>query len=251
MLEIRARYATSDQFCNKVNALLWGGYPGQSGGDALFDILTGKAAPAGRLPLTQYPAAYAEEVDMTDMQLRPGDKNPGRTYIWYTGEAVYPFGFGLHYTTFEHSWVSKPAASYSIADLVQTEGGFIDLKEFATFEVEVENKGEVASDYVALLFLSGKDSGPSPQPLKRLVSYTRLKQIQPGEKIVGDLEVTLGSLARADEEGDQWVYPGTYSLQLDANPVALTAEFELVGEAARISTLPKDPAKESQFRSQT
>ena len=229
-----------------MNALLWGGYPGQSGGDALFNIITGKAAPAGRLPITQYPAEYADQVDMTNMELRPGEKNPGRTYIWYTGEAVYPFGSGLHYTTFAFSWVSKPTASYNIADLVrlEDESGFLDSKEFASFTIDVENTGDTASDYVALLFLSGKDSGPAPQPFKRLVAYTRVTQIQPRQKSTGDLAVTLGSLARADEEGDQWVYPGKYVLQLDTNPVALTADFELVGEAARILSLPKDPSKE-------
>jgi beta-D-xylosidase 4 len=229
----------------KVNALLWGGYPGQSGGDALFNTITGKAAPAGRLPTTQYPADYADQVDMTNMELRPGDKNPGRTYIWYTGEAVYPFGSGLHYTTFAFSWLSKPAASYDIADLVQheDENGFLDLKEFASFEIDVENTGEIASDYVALLFISGKDSGPAPQPLKRLVAYTRVKQVQPGKKSTGDLTIKLGSLTRADEEGDQWVYPGKYALHLDTNPVVLTAEFELVGEAVRILSLPKDHSK--------
>ena len=55
---------------SQVNALIWGGYPGQSGGTALFDILTGKTAPAGRLPITQYPAEYADQVPMTDMTLR-------------------------------------------------------------------------------------------------------------------------------------------------------------------------------------
>lgn len=229
-----------------MNALLWGGYPGQSGGDALFNIITGKAAPAGRLPITQYPADYADQVDMTNMELRSGDKNPGRTYIWYTGEAVYPFGSGLHYTTFAFSWVSKPAARYDIGDLVRLgdKSGFLDLKVFASFKIEIENTGGTASDYAALLFLAGKDSGPAPQPLKRLVAYTRVKQIQPGQKSTGDLTITLGSLARADEEGDQWVYPGKFALQLDTNPVAVTAEFELVGEAVRILNLPKDLSKE-------
>ncbi|KAF6762895.1 glycoside hydrolase family 3 protein [Ephemerocybe angulata] len=228
---------------NKVNAILWGGYPGQSGGDALFDIITGKVAPAGRLPTTQYPAAYSDLVEMTDMSVRPKGKNPGRTYMWYTGQAVFPFGHGLHYTTFGFSWVKGPAARYDIANIVQPEAGvkFLDLKAFATFEVAVENTGDTTSDYVALLFLAGQDTGPSPQPIKRLVSYTRLSSIQPGQKTVGALEITLGSIARADEEGDFWIYPGKYRLQLDTvDPVALYQEFELVGEAARVAILPKN-----------
>lgn len=67
-----------------VDALLWAGYPGQDGGTAIVDVLLGKTAPAGRLPFTQYPAGYVDEVPMTDMALRPsrgqndtGKGNPG------------------------------------------------------------------------------------------------------------------------------------------------------------------------------
>ncbi|KAF5016055.1 hypothetical protein F66182_12392, partial [Fusarium sp. NRRL 66182] len=84
---------------SKVNALVWGGYPGQSGGKAIFDILSGKRAPAGRLVTTQYPAEYATQFPATDMNLRPdGASNPGQTYKWYTGTPVYDFGYGLFYT---------------------------------------------------------------------------------------------------------------------------------------------------------
>lgn len=65
-----------------ISAMLWAGYPGQDGGLAIFDIITGKAAPAGRLPTTQYPAEYIQQVPMTDMTLRPGQTSPGRTYRW-------------------------------------------------------------------------------------------------------------------------------------------------------------------------
>lgn len=66
----------------QVNAIVWGGYPGQSGGEAIVDILLGKVSPAGRLPLTQYPANYVNQVPMTDMNLRVSATNPGRTYKW-------------------------------------------------------------------------------------------------------------------------------------------------------------------------
>ena len=96
-----------------MNAIVWAGYPGQSGGTALFDILTGKAAPAGRLPITQYPAAYVDQVPMTDMKLRQSATNPGRTCEWYTGSPVFEFGFGLHYTTFSFAWTSGEHANTS------------------------------------------------------------------------------------------------------------------------------------------
>lgn len=60
-----------------VDALVWAGYPGQSGGQAVVDILLGTSAPAGRLPVTQYPASFVDQVKMTNMDLRPGPGNPG------------------------------------------------------------------------------------------------------------------------------------------------------------------------------
>jgi beta-D-xylosidase 4 len=86
--------------------LIWGGYPGQDGGTALFDIITGKQGPAGRLPITQYPADYVDQVPITDMSLRPGTGNPGRTYKWYNQTPVVEFGTGLHYTNFTFDWAS-------------------------------------------------------------------------------------------------------------------------------------------------
>ena len=60
-----------------VGAVLWAGYPGQDGGTAIVNVLTGRTAPAGRLPVTQYPASYTRAVKMTDMGLKPGGSNPG------------------------------------------------------------------------------------------------------------------------------------------------------------------------------
>lgn len=82
-----------------ISAILWAGYPGMYGGTAVLDVLSGAKAPAGRLPITQYPGNYTAAVPMTDMGLRPSSKSPGRTYKWY-GTPVQEFGFGLHYTNF-------------------------------------------------------------------------------------------------------------------------------------------------------
>lgn len=71
----------SDARDNKaVNAMIWQGYPSQSGGDALVDVLFGGWAPAGRLPVTWYPASYVDAVPMTDQSMRASEGNPGRTY---------------------------------------------------------------------------------------------------------------------------------------------------------------------------
>ncbi|OBZ79020.1 putative exo-1,4-beta-xylosidase xlnD [Grifola frondosa] len=208
---------------------------------ALFAIITGKVAPAGRLPITQYPAIYATQVPMTDMTLRPSATNPGRTYKWYTGTPVFEFGFGLHYTTFGFEWAAAPASTYSIQTLMgdaRKTAGFTDLAPLDTFAVRVSNTGKVTSDYVALLFVSGT-FGPAPHPNKQLVSYTRVHGLAAGEHTTATLPVTLGSIARADEAGNMWVYPGSYKLALDATGL-LTHEFTLTGTAAQITTWPSD-----------
>ncbi|EGN93476.1 glycoside hydrolase family 3 protein [Serpula lacrymans var. lacrymans S7.3] len=207
---------TSLKANSTVNALLWAGYPGQSGGSALFDIISGKVAPAGRLPVTQYPADYVYEIPMTDMDLRPNATSPGRTYKWYTGTPIYDFGYGLHYTTFSYKWAKAPSSTYNIQTLVQSGNlySYLDLAPFDTFTVNVTNTGNVTSDFASLLFVNGT-YGPSPYPNKSLITYARLHDIASGDTASVALGVTLGSIARADTYGNMWLYPGTYQVTLD------------------------------------
>lgn len=253
-----------------VSAILWAGYPGQSGGTAVFDILTGKTAPAGRLPVTQYPARYTEEVPLTEMALRPVTApdatttgtgtggSPGRTYRWYK-DHVLPFGYGLHYTSF-HERFDAPAnssgsPSYSITSLLTAckeadpAPKHLDLCPFPHLpSVLVTNTGNVTSDYVALVFAKG-EYGPKPYPIKTLVAYARLRAIKPGETRSADLgpSVTLGSLARVNLAGNTVLYPGTYNLVLDVvSDVPLpaagqTAEFELTGDKEAVLDLFPQP----------
>ena len=181
---------------------------------------------------------------MTDMTLRPSATNPGRTYKWYTGTPVFEFGFGLHYTTFSFAWAGTPrapAASYSIAQLVakgKRSASFLDLAPLDTFAVRVTNTGKVTSDYVALLFVSGS-FGPAPHPNKQLVSYTRVHGLAPKKGTVAELPVTLGAIARADESGAKWVYPGTYTVALDTS-AELKHTFTLTGQPTKIADWPTD-----------
>ncbi|KAK7943497.1 glycoside hydrolase family 3 protein [Apiospora aurea] len=220
-----------------VNALLWAGYPSQDGGTALLDILTGKKSPAGRLPITQYPATYADEVSMFNIELRPNTtaKFPGRTYMWYTGEPVVPFGHGLHYTKFNFTWESTVEKSYAIADVVAAakgdDGGVLnDIAPFAKVSARVTNTGQRASDYPE------RGTGTAAQQgagVVRPVARPRGR----GWRNTAGTSLTLGSLARADENGDLTIFPGDYKLAVD-NDESLTFEFSLAGEPAVIETLP-------------
>jgi beta-D-xylosidase 4 len=226
-----------------VSALLWGGYPGQDGGSAIFDILTGAVAPAGRLPQTQYPSTYIADVPMTDMGLRPSEHNPGRTYKWYNGTAVFEFGFGMHYTNFSASINSTLKQTYAISDLMSAcrKSGekYLDRCAFASIPVSVKNTGKVTSDYVTLGYLAGS-YGPRPYPKKSLVAYQRLHNIAGGSSDTAMLNLTLASLARVDESGNKVLYPGDFSLLIDNQPLTMV-NFTLTGEQATLENWPQPP----------
>ncbi|KAI0178169.1 glycoside hydrolase superfamily [Pestalotiopsis sp. NC0098] len=231
-----------------VSALLWGGYPGQDGGPAAFDVLTGDISPAGRLPVTQYPADYVDQVLMTDMSLYSSNSSPGRTYMYYD-EAVLPFGFGLHYTTFNASFEALSAAqssgncslSFNTTELVSAcEATYLDLCPFGNVTVKVTNTGATTSDYVALVFLAGSH-GPEPRPMKRLSSYSRARGVTPRQAVCETLGLTLGNLARVNTAGDTVLYPGEYELLLDV-PSQASMKFQLVGEEVVLDSWPQPPS---------
>ncbi|KAI0432351.1 glycoside hydrolase family 3 protein [Xylaria sp. FL1042] len=226
---------------SNVSAVVWAGFPGQDGGTAVFDILTGKSAPAGRLPTTNYPADYVNQVPLTDMTLRPSSSNPGRTYKWYN-ESVLPFGFGLHYTTFKATFKESGIAKkqYTIDNIVgDCELGYLDLCDFNPIEISVKNNGNTTSDFVTLAFVSG-EHGPAPHPIKELVAYNRLKTIGVGKTSEATLNIKLGELARVDGNGNTVLYPGKYKLLLDV-PTQDQIEFELTGEPKTLIEFPQPP----------
>lgn len=221
-----------------VNALLWAGYPGQDGGTAIFNILTGKTAPAGRLPITQYPSNYVNQVTMTDMNLQPSRFNPGRTYKWYNGEPVFEYGYGLQYTTFDAKITpSSPNNTFEISELLANASNYKDLTPFVKIPITVSNTGTTTSDYVALFFLSGT-FGPAPHPKKSLVAYTRLHDITGGANATAEVSLNLASLARGNWNGDLILYPGDYKVVVDIDGKDEWS-FTLTGEEALLDSWPE------------
>jgi beta-D-xylosidase 4 len=229
-----------------VSAVLWAGYPGQSGGTAALNIITGKTAPAGRLPITMYPASYTDAVPLTEMALRPiNGSSPGRTYRWYNA-SVLPFGYGLQYSSFQFSFRPevpgvKNGSSVAIKDLISACNSttHLDLCPVGMgVGVTVRNRGPVTSDSVILAFLSGQ-YGPQPWPIKTLATYARAKDVAPDHSVNVTLPpLTLGSLARTDLSGNTVLYPGKYKLMFDV-PAQFEIEFELIGDSVVLDLFPQ------------
>ena len=226
-----------------VNSILWASWPGQDGGPAVMSVISGAKAPAGRLPVTQYPASYTS-LAMTDMNLRPGGSNPGRTYRWYP-TPVQAFGTGLHYTTFKPAFSPNLTASMNIQDLLKACGNkYPDTCPLPPLGVSVANAGNRTSDYVALAFVSGA-AGPKPYPIKTLVAYGRLRDVAAGQTASASLPWTLGSLARHDENGNTVLYPGAYTLMLD-QPTLVNTTLTLTGDMAVLDKWPAAPGAKGQ-----
>ncbi|KAL2165694.1 hypothetical protein VTG60DRAFT_3980 [Thermothelomyces hinnuleus] len=241
-----------------VGAVLWANWPGQHGGTAVARLRSGAESPAGRLPVTQYPANYTDAVPLTDMTPRPSATNPGRTYRWYP-TPVRPFGFGLHYTTFR----AEPGGSSSssagrrrttpIRDLLRgRDKTYPDTCPLPPLTVRVTNEGERTSDYVVLAFVSG-EYGLAPYPIKTLVSYARARGLKgkggdgDGATTTVSLDWTVGNLARHDEYGNTVLYPGTYTLTLD-EPAQASVQFALEGEPVVLDEWPAPPSVNSTAR---
>ncbi|OLN87005.1 putative exo-1,4-beta-xylosidase bxlB [Colletotrichum chlorophyti] len=238
-----------------ISAILWSGYPGQSGGKAIFDLLFGRASPAGRLSVTQYPASYNEAVPSTDMNLRPGPGNSGlgRTHMWYTGKAPVSFGFGLHYTSFDVNLDASEQPTIKqmnevVAPLAEGggSGGLAWQRTLArpviTINVTVSNTGNVTSDYVMLLFLRA-NTGPAPRPAKTLVGYTRFRDLESGQRAVKDITITVERLVRVDELGNRILHPGLYELFIDLDEKA-SHRFEVKGSTVVVEEFPQPKGRQ-------
>ena len=240
----------------QVGAYLWVGYGGQEGGAAMLAVLLGDESPSGRLPYTQYPAEYVNQIAFTDMNMRPNAStgSPGRTYMFYTGSPVFSFGQGLSYTSFSYQYASAaPARPFTTEALVAAARAVTadyrrDLPRFRFFSValNVTNTGSRRSDVSVLLFikpsLPSLPAGfPSP-PLSQLIDFTHLNSLRPGESRLIHLSVSLESLSVMTEAGERLLWPGDYSLQVNGGeelPEPLVLQLE--GQPRLIRRWPRPP----------
>eukprot|EP01060_Flectonema_neradi_P013688 TRINITY_DN2042_c0_g1_i8.p1 TRINITY_DN2042_c0_g1~~TRINITY_DN2042_c0_g1_i8.p1 ORF type:complete len:748 (+),score=167.28 TRINITY_DN2042_c0_g1_i8:56-2299(+) len=196
----------------KVEGVMWTGYPGQSGGQAIADVIFGTYNPAGRLPHTQYPKDYITNLSMLDMGMRPNasNNNTGRTYRFYTGEAVYPYGSGMSYTTFSYS-SSVSSISISKSDLSAAAAEMTSKHQYsfnsemvsnplATVSIKVKNTGSRDGSDVVMVFAKSPTPGQDGKPLKSLIGFERVF-LNIGEEKTVSFPVPASSVALADSTG--------------------------------------------------
>ncbi|XP_042433771.1 probable beta-D-xylosidase 6 [Zingiber officinale] len=227
-----------------VASILWIGYPGEVGGQALAEALFGDFNPGGRLPVTWYPESFTH-VPMNDMHMRADVSRgyPGRTYRFYTGKVVYEFGYGLSYSNFSYRFLSTPIMIKLSASTAETyiskqtkyatKDGLDALKiedisscDALRFHVEVSvfNNGDMDGSHAVLLFWKPKTRGEG-FPLKQLIGFERVQTRGQGETKVQILVDPCRHLSTADANGKRVV-------PLGANVITIgDLEHEFIIEA--------------------
>lgn len=188
---------TMDRWLENVPAVLHCWYPGEQGGHAVADVLFGDFNPAGRLPIT-FPMVEGQ------LPLNYRHKPTGRNddYADMTGEALFPFGFGLSYTSFEYSDLEPVSAGTGRSDTLR-----ITLK--------VRNTGTVAGEEVVQLYL--KDLYASVvRPQKELKGCQRIL-LKPGESRTVRFAITPDMLKMLDVNLNRILEPGDFRILIGAS----------------------------------
>ena len=173
-----------------VDAILNAWYGGQEGGTAVADILFGDYNPAGRLPVTFY-KSVSQLPDFEDYSMK------GRTYRYFTQQPLYPFGYGLSYTTFR----------YDNARLSATE---IEAGQPVTLSFDLSNTGKMDGDEVAQVYI--KNPNDPEGPIKALKGFKRV-HLKAGETQTVSIELEPKAFwSFNDETQDMEIRPGKYQV---------------------------------------
>jgi beta-glucosidase len=173
-----------------IPSILEAWYPGQAGGRAVAEALFGDTNPGGKLPVTFYRSAEQlppfEDYNMT-----------GRTYRYFEGDVLYPFGFGLSYTRFSYQNFSiSPDRLYA--------------PEVLRVSCEVQNTGSVAGDEVVQVYLRHQEASV-PVPRHSLVGFKRV-HLLPGAVKRVTFEISPRQYAIVTDEGQWAVVPGALTI---------------------------------------
>jgi beta-glucosidase len=175
----------------KAAAVLLAGYGGQQGGNAVADVIFGDYNPAGRLPVTYYKSIEQipafENYDMA-----------GKTYRYFTQEPLYPFGYGLSYTTFSYGDVVIPAN--------------VPAGEKVTVKVTVTNTGMAEGEEVVQLYLNDEKAS-TPRPVRQLEGFSRIN-LKPGESKVVEFSLEPRQFSIINRKSKRVIEPGYFTVAI-------------------------------------
>jgi beta-glucosidase len=198
-----------------ANAVLEAFYPGEEGGTAVAQTLSGKNNPAGRLPVT----FYKDLSQLPNFESYAMEGNPGRTYRYYNGKPLYPFGYGLSYTKFSYSNLTLPKSTINAGDPLVA-------------DATVTNSGSVDGDEVVELYLTfPKVPGA---PLRALRGFQRI-HLKAGESQQVHFELKDRDFMMVTEAGDPMISQGSYTLtigggQPDTGAPGVNSAFQINGD---------------------
>ena len=175
-----------------IPAIMNAWYGGEAAGTAVADVLFGDYSPSGKLPVTFY---------KSDSDLPPFDdySMKNRTYRYFKGEALYPFGFGLSYTNF----------TFSDLHLSKTK---IKKNETVNAEVTVRNNGKISSDETVQLYLTNLQSGENI-PLYSLKGFKRIS-LAPGSSQKVKFTITPDMIKLVNEKGESVLNSGKIKISI-------------------------------------
>jgi beta-glucosidase len=167
-------------------------YPGQAGGKAVADVLFGDYNPSGKLPVTFY-RSVNDLPDFEDYNMK------GRTYRYFKGEVLYPFGYGLSYSDFSFS---KPVFDKPV----------MDRNDTVTVTTTVTNTGGYGGETVVQLYVSEAEPG-ALSPLRSLKGFKKI-YLKKGESKIVSFALTAKNLSVVNKEGKTIIKPGKYNIYI-------------------------------------
>jgi beta-glucosidase len=178
-----------------ADAILYAWYPGEQGGNALANILLGKVSPSGRLPITFYKSVN-ELPDYKTYAMK------GRTYRYYNGDVVYPFGYGLSYTTFDYAKIQSNKLKYNSQDTI-------------AISTSITNTGNMDAAEVLQAYVQYPNL--ERMPLKELKYFKRI-EIKKGKSENVKMNIPVSELKKWDLKLNNWkLYSGKYKILLGNN----------------------------------
>ena len=184
-----------DSLKGKVPAIVDAFNPAMYGPKALATTLFGDENRFGKLPVTIYPGNYSDQIQLQDMSYTSG---PGRSYRYYTGTPLYPFGYGLSYTTFELSCHSTGREGTNF-----------------TFGCTLRNSGTRRGDEVIIVYHTVSEAihnaASHPIPQRQVVEFTRMS-LEPNEEQHLTFTIPQLSFSVINENGAKILYSGQHSL---------------------------------------